>query len=223
MKKLCFLTLLLLTFPLFVHAQNPGDYYFANYDIINLDFLRTRYFEIDNGRSIQFEGYFKSKTWLEPFAYKERLHLISFDVDRYNLVQFSLKENDGYHYAFPILMFHSLTGDLKELDQLAEGDHIVVYGRFYNLKKADFAIEVDAIDKFKANRVNVKGETYGVDTGGHDRTMLLDGRVSPTPTPSATPTDTPGPTLWQKVNNMVNPKETATVTGTVTPDVNVNQ
>ncbi len=206
LKKLCFLTLLLMTIPLLIRAQAPGDYYFANYEIIDLDFLRTQYYKINDGRPIQFEGYFKSKTWLEPFAYKERLRLIGFDVDKYNLVQFGLKEKDGYHYTFPVLMFHSLTGDLKELDQLAEGDRIVIYGRFYNLKKADFALEVDAIDTIKK--------------GGHAQAMLIDGRISPTPTPSPTPTDTPGPTVWQKISNLVSPKETATVTGTVTPEVN---
>jgi hypothetical protein len=206
LKKLCFLALLLILPPLSVYADKPGDYYFINYDIIDLDFLRTHYLEINNGRPIQFEGTFESVKWLELFAYKERLRLIGFDVNKYNLLQFSLRENNGFNFAFPILMFHSLTGDLSELKQLAKGDRMVIYGHFYNLKKADFAVEVDVIETIKK--------------GGHERDMVLDGRVSPTPTPTATPTPTPGISVWQKLNNMVNPKETATATGTTTPETN---
>jgi len=215
LKNLYFLALLLLVTP-HIHAEAPPDYYFANYDIIDLDFLRTRYYEINNGRPIQIECYYKSKTWLEPFAYKERLRLIGLNVDNYNLLQVSLKEKDDYHYAFPILMFHTQTGDLKELDQLIEGDRIIIYGRFYNLKKDDFAIEVDVIDQFNANRIN-KSVTFGQNTGGHDQSILLDARVSPTPTPTATITPTPGPSILQRVKDVVMPKETPTATGTITP------
>ncbi|HTA77274.1 MAG TPA: hypothetical protein VK791_08970 [bacterium] len=203
MKKLCF-ALLLIIAPLAVYAETPGDYFFANYDIIDLDFLRTHYFEIDNGRAIQFEGSYQSMKWLEPFAYKERLSRIDFDVNQYNLIQFSLKEKDDINYAFPILLFHSLTGDLNELKQLAKGDRIRIYGRFYKLKEADFSVEVDVIETIKK--------------GGHETDMILDGRVSPTPTPTFTPTPTPGPSLWKRMSDLVNPKETVVPTGTVTPD-----
>jgi hypothetical protein len=206
LKKLYFLTLLLIFTPFLVHAEAAPDYFFTNYEIMDLDFLRTHYYEINNGRQIQFEGYFKSKTWLEPFDYKERLRLIGFNVDNYNLIQLALKEKDEYHYTFPVLMFHSITGDLKELDQLTEGDRVVIYGRFYNLKKADFGIEVDIIETIKK--------------GGHETDMVLDGRVSPTPTATATITPTPGLSVWQKVNNLVNPKPTMTPTGTITPEIN---
>ncbi len=203
MKKLYFLALFLLISPL-AHAQKAGDYYFQNYEIIDLDFLRTHYYEINNGRAIQFEAKFESIKWLDPYAYKERLRLAGFDSDKYNLLQFCVREMDNYHYTFPVLMFHNQTGDLDELKQLAKGDEIIVYGRFYNLKKADFALEVDAIDTIKK--------------GGHEQKMLLDGRVSPTPTPSDTPTATPGPSLWQRANDLINPPVTATPTGTITPE-----
>lgn len=216
MKNLYFLVLLLLVAPHHLHAEAPPDYYFANYDIINLDFLRTRYFEINNGRPIQIDCYYKSKTWLEPFAYKERLRLIGLNVDDYNLIQVTLEEKDQYHYAFPILMFHTQVGDLKELDQLVDGDRIIIYGRFYNLKKSDFAIQVDVIDQFNADRIN-KSVTFGQDTGGHDQTILLDARVSPTPTPTATITPTPGPSIWQRVSDVIMPKDIPTPTGTITP------
>lgn len=205
LKKLCLLTVLLILIPFWGHAEDTGDYYFANYDIVHLDFLRTHYYEINNGRPIQIEGYFKSFKWLEPYAYRERLSLIGFNVDQYNLLQFSLEELDGYHFTFPVLMFHSLTGDLTELNQLKDGDRIVIYGRFYNLKKADFGMEVDVIDVIKK--------------GGHETDMILDGRVSPTPTPTETVTPTPGPNLFQRVNKLINPPPTATPTGTITPDI----
>lgn len=203
MKKLCFLALLLL-FCSSVHAQKAGDYYFQNYDIIDLDFLRTHYYEINNGRAIQFESKFQSIKWLDPYAYKERLNLIGLDSDKYNLLQFCLREMDNYHYTFPVLMFHNQVGDLDQLKQLAPGDEVIVYGRFYNLKKADFAIEVDVIDTIKK--------------GGHEQDMVLDARVSPTATPSDTPTNTPGPSLWQRANDLINPPVTATPTGTITPE-----
>jgi hypothetical protein len=203
LKKLGFFALLLiLNAPL--HAQKAGDYYFQNYDVINLDFLRTRYYEIENGRPIQFEAKFKSIKWMDPYVYKERLRLIGFNSDKYNLLQFCLREMDDYHYTFPILMFHNETGELKELKQLAEGDEVIVYGHFYNLKKADFAIEVDVIETIKK--------------GGHEQDVVIDGRVSPTPTPSATPTNTPGPSLWKRANDLINPPVTATPTGTITPE-----
>jgi len=189
---------------------------------MDLDFLRTRYFEINNGRPIQFEGYFESMNWLEPFAYKERLNLIGFDVNQYNLIQLSLKEKDGLNYAFPVLMFHSLTGDLNELKQLSKGDRVIIYGRFYKLKKADFGVEVDVIESAKKSGhifPGVVSSTSDVGTGSQTA-LFLDARVSPSPTPTFTPTPTPGISVWQKVTNLVNPKETATVTGTVTPDTN---
>jgi hypothetical protein len=124
----------------------------------------------------------------------------------YHLVQMTLKEQDDFHYSFPVLLIHTQVGDLKELDQLTPGERVIVYGRFYKLRQAEYALDVDVIDTVKK--------------GGHDRSMLLDSRVSPTPTPTSTVTPTPGPNLWQKAMNWVNPKETPTVTGTVTPDSN---
>ena len=131
----------------------------------------------------------------------------------------SLKEKGGLNFAFPTLMFHSQTGDLNELKQLVKGDKVVIYGRFYNLKKSDFSVEVDVVEKLDADRID-RGVTVREYTGGHDRTILLDARVSPTPTPTATVTPTPGLSVWKRINNLVSPKETVTVTGTVTPDAN---
>jgi hypothetical protein len=199
-------------------AMPAADYFISKYEVMDLDFLRTHYFEIDNGRAIQTEGYFSSYKWIPPFQYKERLNEIGFNVEQYNILQFTIKEKniqtprsqkddpsdvDEIHYAFPILLFQTQAGDLHELEQLKDGDRIVIYGKFFNLKKSDYALEVHLIETIKK--------------GGHDRDILIDARIPETPTPTATITATPGPNLWQRVSNMVNPKETATPVVTTTP------
>ncbi len=221
MKKLFLVVLLaaLVLTPFMLKAEQEGDYYFANYDIMNLDFLRTRYTEINNGRSIQIEGYFKSFKFLPIFEYKERLKLLGINPLRYNLVQFTLMQKDNFHYSFPVLLIHTDAGELKELDDLIKGERLIIYGRFYKLKNAEYAIDLDVIDRLNADRM-FDGVTIKAPTGGHHRKLFLDARVSPTPTPTATVTPTPGLSIWQKTMNFVSPKETPTVTGTITPDVN---
>lgn len=212
-KSFLFFLLFLLTQNISVKAEDNGDYYISKYDIMDLDFLRTHYTEINNGRPIQIEGHFKSYKWLPLFEYKERLKLAGFDINQYNLIQLCLKEKDDFHYTFPILLLHVEAGDLKELDQLSPGDHIVIYGRFYNLKKSEFALETDIIETIGKNKhINDSQNTWG-----HDRSIVLDARVSPTPTPIPTVTPTPGPNVWNRINNYINPKESPTPTGTITP------
>lgn len=205
MKKLCFLVLLcLLATGSFLLAKPSEDYYVPKYEIMDMDFLRTHYNEINDWRDIHIEGLFKSFKWIPPYQYKERLKGIGFNVDQYHVLQFTLKEKDDFHYGFPILLFKTQAGDLNELDQLTVGDHIALYGRFFNLQKSEYAMEVDILETVKK--------------GGHDRRILVDARVAPTFTPTATITNTPGPNIFQKLMEKVNPKETATPTGTLTPE-----
>lgn len=198
----------------------PADNeYVSKYENIGLDFLRSHYFEINNARPIQVTGYFSSYQWLSPFQYEERLHNLGFSSSQFNILQFTLREVDPFygkvqegknpqdynsvHYSFPILLFPTQAGELKELDELQKGDRVIVYGQFYNLEKSEYAIEVHLIETVKK--------------GGHDRDVLIDCRVEPTLTPTPTITATPGPDLWQKMMNKVNPKETATPLVTTTP------
>ncbi len=198
-------------------AKPAPDYYISNYESINLDFLRSHYLEINDGRLIQVTGHFSSYKWLSPYTYKERLNAIGDNVADYNLLQFTIEEKDDFHYSFPILLIHTSVGDLHELEQLQKGTKITIYGKFYNLKKSEYAIETDLIEMVNVMyRVNIQG-TPSFENGGHDRQILLDARVSPTATTTPTVTPTPPPSLWQKITNVVNPKETITPTGTVTP------
>lgn len=200
-------------------AQSESRSFISNYETMDLDFLRTHYTEIDNGRPIKVEGNFSSYHWLQPYDYQSRLHRVGLDIHNYNLVQVSLKEMDDLHYSFPILLFHTATGDLHELDELAKGIRVSIFGKYYKLKDSEYALEVDVLEVADASvRVDPVG-TPALRMGGHDRIMLIDGRVSPSPTPTPTVTPTPQPNLWQKINNLVNPKETITPTGTVTPGI----
>ena len=187
-------------------ARPVPDEFVSHYNDMDLDFLRTHYLSINNGRSLRIEGTFSDATWLQPFKYKQALHDIGFDVDKYNLIQLSIKEKDDFHYSFPILFFHREAGDLTELDQLKKGERVAIYGRFYNLKKSEYAFEVDLVET--------------IQKGGHDRDILINGLVDPTLTPTPTFTNTPGPNLFQRVNNLINPKESPTPTGTITPEAN---
>jgi hypothetical protein len=190
-------------------AKPVPDNYFTKYEIMDIDFLRSHYAEIENGRAIQVSGFFSSDKWLSPFMYKQRLSFIGYNVEDYNIIQMTLKEKDDFHYSFPLLLFHTQIGELKELQQLESGEEVVIYGKFFNLKKSEYALEVDLIET--------------VNKGGHDRDILIDCRISPTPTVTATITPTPGLSLWQKINNMINPKETITPTGTVTPEATMTK
>src|SRR5579885_1202664 len=143
-------------------AKPAPDDYISQYDIMDLDFLRSHYTEINNGRPIQVTGYFSSLKWLQPYEYKYRLSPLGLDVENYNPIQMTLKEKDDFHYSFPILLFHSQAGDLHELKDLTEGEEVVIYGNFFKLKKSEYAIEVGLIET--------------VNKGGHDRDILLDAR-----------------------------------------------
>ena len=172
------------------------------YQDIHMDFLRAHYTEIDNGRMIRVETNYQTLKWLSPFEYKEQLNLIGFNVNNYHILRFTVKENDAldnnFRYVFPLLLFPTRSGDLQEFQDLVEGDRIAIYGRFYNLKKSEFAIAVDAIETIRK--------------GGHDRNVLIDTRVPPTPTPAMTFTPTPGPGPWQRLKAWMNPAPTGTVT-----------
>lgn len=204
MKKFYLGALIVLLAAGTIVARPIPDEYVSHYSDIDLDFIRTHYLSINNGRPIRIDGAFNSYTWLKPYKYKQSLQDIGFDVEKYNLVQFSIKEKDDFHYSFPILFFHSEAGDLTELEQLKKGERVAIYGRFYNVKKSEWAMEVDLVET--------------IQKGGHDRDVLINGLVDPTLTPTPTFTFTPGPNLFQKVNNLINPKESPTPTGTITPE-----
>jgi len=180
----------------------PDPFYVSNYGEMNLDFLRTHYSEINNNRAVQIEAQFLDFKWKSPFQYREALNLDGLDVNRYHVLQFTLKEKDNLHYVFPIFLFPVRYGDLEELQGLTEGQRLVIYGHFYNLKNSEFAITVDVIET--------------VNKGGHERMALLDTRLAPTPTPADIATPTPGPGIWKRLKSMMNP--TPTPTGTLTPE-----
>jgi hypothetical protein len=184
-------------------AMPPAELNVNDYEIMDLDFLRTRYTEIDNGRSLQTEGTFQSLKWLKPYEYREILRAVDFDVREFHLLQFTIKHKDDFHYVYPILLFHVASGELTELEGLQKGDGVRIFGRFYNLRGSEFMINVDALKRIRK--------------GGHSQVLLLDSRVSPTPTQTPTVTSTPGPNLWQRLREKVDPKETPTPTGTITP------
>lgn len=198
---LLFLAALMVT-PLW--ADPTPDFYFTHYEITHFDFLRQYYYEIENGRAIQSEGSFISYQWKKPYEYREKLRAIGLDVNKYNILKFTIKEKDDIHYSFPLLLFPTASGDLSELNQLQLGERIAIYGKFFNLDKSEYAIAVDVMET--------------VQRGGQDREILIDARLPLTPTPTPTVTPTPGPTLWQKLKNAINPTEVPT--GTVTPNAN---
>jgi hypothetical protein len=185
-------------------AMAAKDHYISNYEVIDLDFLRTHYTEIENGRVIQFDAYFSSYKWLQPYELKQRLSLVGLNIKQYNAIQMSLKQKDDLHYSFPILLFQADAGELKELEQLTKGVRVKIFGKFFKLKDSEYAIETDLIETIKK--------------GGHEQSLLIDARMTPTFTPTFTFTSTPGLSLFQKINNMVNPKETITPTSTATPE-----
>ncbi|HJT24600.1 MAG TPA: hypothetical protein VJ873_08480, partial [bacterium] len=127
-------------------AQSVSREFISNYETMDLDFLRSHYTEINNGRPVKIEGDFSDFHWLEPYEYKSRLHHAGLDVRNYNLVQMSIKETDDFHYSFPILLFHTATGDLHELDELAKGIKVAIYGKYYQLKDSEYAIDVDVLE-----------------------------------------------------------------------------
>lgn len=202
-KFLGLFTLLTLAVAGSILAMPPQELNVTDYEVFDFDYLRTHYLDINDGRAMQVEGTFDSYKWLPPFQYKEILAATGFDVKEFHLLQFTIKEKDDYHFSYPILMIHVANGDLTELDGLVKGDKVRIFGHFYNLRKSEYALNLDALKRIRK--------------GGHDDVLLLDARVTPTPTPTPTVTQTPGPNLWQKLKEKINPLETATPTGTITP------
>src|SRR5579883_1138625 len=71
-------------------AQSAPRDFISNYETMDLDFLRSHYMEIDNGRPIKIEGSFSSYQWLQPYQYQSRLSRIGLDARNYNLVQMTI-------------------------------------------------------------------------------------------------------------------------------------
>jgi hypothetical protein len=188
----------------FVSAQTmPPKIYVDDYAIFPLPLLNRNYEKIPHGTSIQFNAYFHSYHWEQPFKYIERLKVFHMDAENFNFIQMVLKNSiRGLRYYFPILMFNSAMGHLHQLRKLKPKEGITVYGKFYNLPDSEYAILVDVIETFQ--------------NGGNNRKKLLDFRLPLTPTPTCTVTPTPGPSLWQRILNHLHPP-TATPTPTVTP------
>lgn len=193
---------------IWVLAENQGDLFFTHYEDIHLNFLRTHYDKINMGRSIRIEGYFKAFHWKSPVSYREQLKKIGMDVDQYNVLEVTLKDLDDVHYSFPILLVHTQTGDLRELNNLVDGQKIALYGKFLNLHKSEYALELDVLEGTSPSR------------GSHEVGIVLDARVAYSPTPTPTVTATPQPNLYQRVNDWINPKESPTPGTTTTPSPN---
>lgn len=206
LKKAILLFITLFAGPIiWVLAENQGDLFFTHYEDIRLDFLRTQYSQINNGRPIRIEGYYKGVHWKSPIAYKERLEKIGFDVNKYNVLEMSLKELDNIHFAFPVILVQSSIGDLHELNNLVDGQKVALYGKYYKLEKSEYALELEVLEGTSPSR------------GSHEVGIVLDARVAFSPTPTPTVTSTPQPSLYQKVNNWINPKESPTPGSTETP------
>jgi hypothetical protein len=204
MKKFLFSLLLAMT-ALPLAAKQAPDFYFEGYENVPLSFLREHYTDLENGRHIKFEGLYKSHEWLPLYQYQQQLKSAGLSIQEFNVVKFSFKEgSDTIHYSFPILLFRAIKGDVSEFKGLAEGTHLAFYGTFYNLKNNEWVLVVDT------------AEVIG--RGGIEKSLIGDYRMAPTPTPTATVTPTPGPNVFQRLWSKVNPKESPTPSGTVTPE-----
>jgi hypothetical protein len=204
MKKFLFFALLAWT-ALPLAAKPAPDFYFEGYENVPLPFLREHYTDLENGRPIKFDGWYKSHEWMPLYQYQQQLKDSGLSIREFNVVKFSFKEDvDSIHYSFPILLFRALKGDVSEFKGMAEGTHMAVYGRFFNLKNNEWAVAVDTVEV--------------IERDGLDKHLISDYRMAPTPTPTATVTPTPGPSMLQQLWNKVNPKESATPSGTITPD-----
>ena len=143
----------------------------------------------------------KKATWASAV---ERLKAIGKDIRNYNIIQISLRETDGVRFAFPNLLVWTEKGALPELDSLLKGARVALYGHFYPLKNAEYALELHVLET--------------ITKGGRNVDVLLDGRMPPTPTPTVTPTATPGPGLWKTIQKKLKIGATPVPTGTVTPE-----
>ena len=80
MKKLILFALAFLLLWVGTMTAKPApDYFISKYDIMNLEFLRTRYTEINDGRPIQITGEFSALKWIPPYKYQERLKALVLD------------------------------------------------------------------------------------------------------------------------------------------------
>jgi|GEM_PF-1377393 hypothetical protein len=203
MRKFLFITLFALT-ALPLAAKPAPDFYFEGYEKVPLEFLRQHYTELENGRRIQFEGSYKSHEWLPLYQYQHQLKQVGLNIKEFNIVKFSFKEDrDSIHYSFPILLLRATKGDGSEFKGVSEGTQLSARGTFYNLKNNEWVLVVDTVER--------------IDRGGLEKSLISDYRMAPTPTPTATITSTPGPNVLQKIWAKVNPKESPTPDGTVTP------
>lgn len=184
-------------------AKAEPDFYFTNYTRTELWFLNRHYTELENGRMVRLEGTYQGHQWKKPYAYRESLKALGKSVKDYNVLQMTLREVDGVTYAFPLLLVRVEKGAMPELDALAKGQRVALYGLFYRMKDADYAIETHVLE--------------AIHKGGRDIELVLDGRMTPTPTPTPTVTPTPGPNLWKRLQKKLKPA-TPQPTGTVTPE-----
>jgi hypothetical protein len=204
-KTLLVLVAVLVGPVLWVLAENQEDLFFTHYEDIRLGFLRTQYTKINDGRPIRVEGYFKGIHWKSPVAYRERLNELGLNIDKYNVLEMSLRELDNVHFAFPILLVQTQIGDLHEINSLVDGQKVALYGKYFKLNKSEYGIELDVLEGTSPSR------------GSHDVGIVLDARVAPSPTMTPTVTATPQPSFFQRVGNWINPKETTTPNPSETP------
>jgi hypothetical protein len=204
-KKTIFIISLFFLGPILLVLAEQRDLFFTHYEDMRLGFLRTRYTQINDGRPMRIEGYFKGYQWKSPTAYRERLAKAGLNVEKYNVLEMNLRELDNVHFSFPILLVQTQTGDLHELSNLIEGQKVALYGKYYKLEKSEYAFELDVLEGTSPSR------------GSHEVGIVLDARVAFSPTPTPTVTATPKPNVFQQVNNWINPKESVTPGSTTTP------
>ncbi len=205
MKKTILIIAILFLGPILWVLAEQRDLFFTHYEDMRLGFLRTQYTQINDGRPMRLEGYFKSYQWKSPTAYRERLAKAGLNIDKYNVLEMSLRELDNVHFSFPILLVQTQIGDLHELSNLVEGQKVALYGKYYKLEKSEYAFELDVLEGTSPSR------------GSHEVGIVMDARVAFSPTPTPTVTATPKPNVFQQVTNWINPKESVTPGSTTTP------
>lgn len=187
-------------------AKAAPDFYFEGYEKVELSFLRENYNLIENGRRIRFEGWYVDNQWQPLYTYQARLKEIGLNNREFNVIKFSLKEqpSDDIRYSFPILLFRAALGDQSELKGLRPGQHLALYGTYFKLPQSEWSLVVDVVES--------------IDQGGFEHSLVSDYRMAATFTPTPSPTPTPGPSWIKRTWAKINPQETATPTGTITPD-----
>lgn len=186
-----------------VRLPEEGDYYFEGYTPTTLQFFWRNYTDIEDGRHVRLEGDYQGFRWVKPFRYQEKLNRIGLSVEDYHLLEFTLKDELGLQYAFPLMLFPVSRPPFRDLETLTKGSRVAVYAVYRRLPGPDPALRADVIE--------------WIGKGGHRRGILYDGRTPPTPTPTPTVTPTPGPSLWKRAVRLFHPEPTPTPTGTWTP------